>query len=216
MSRRRELIASALRQRFGEVCERVTALPESDSAEIRQFADGVKRQLRARQFGKWEPNSAWLTSNLDCLSALRTVTLDEPLYATPGETPTLEDFAQKLRKAAGDAQLQVELLMARYCVPLNFLIAAEEPVREYVLERLMVQERARIEQHSVAAVSADALLLKLNLISIHASRTTDLRFLDALNYYYELLPSTWQPQSRYKWLLISFLALYARALSWYC
>ena len=215
MSSRRELISRVLQQRFGEVCERVAAVPNSNSAEMDQFTTVVKRQLQARQFRKWELSSVWLTSDLDCLTAMRALTLDEPLPTTPGGTPATEEFAQKLKKAAGDAQLQIELLMARYSVPLNFLIPAEEPVREYVLERLMVQERAKIEQSSVDAVSPDALLLKLNLISIQASLTTDLRFLDALNYYYELLPSTWQPQSRHRWLLTSFLALYARALSWY-
>jgi len=56
-------------------------------------------------------------------------------------------------------------------------------------------------------------LLKLNLISVHASTAIDLRFLDALNYYYELLPVTVFPESQHAWLLISWFALYARALN---
>ena len=81
--------------------------------------------------------------------------------------------------------------------------------------RLMTADRARIENNSADAVNAEDLLLKLNLISVHASTATDLRFLDALNYYYELLPVTVFPESQHAWLLISWFALYARALnSW--
>jgi len=61
-------------------------------------------------------------------------------------------------------------------------------------------------------VNADDLLLRLNLIAIYASFTIDLRYLDALNYYYELLPSAWRPES-HSWLRVSFLNFYARALA---
>jgi hypothetical protein len=147
---------------------------------------------------------------------LRALAVDEPISSTRGEMASPAEFVRKLKETGNDGPLQFELLTIRYRFPLNFLLPPERLVQEHLLERLMVQERARIEQSSVEAVSADALLLKLNLVAIHASCTIDLRFLDALNYYYELLPSTWQPQSRHKWLLISFLAFYARALSWYC
>ena len=60
------------------------------------------------------------------------------------------------------------------------------------------------------AVNSDDLLLRLNLCALYASRASDLRFLDALNYYYELLPAGWQPRGRNPWLLASYLALYAR------
>jgi len=76
----------------------------------------------------------------------------------------------------------------------------------------MVADRSRIEQHSLAVVNADDLLLRLNLIAIYASFTTDLRYLDALNYYYELLPSAWYPESVHNWLRVAFFSFYARAL----
>ena len=63
------------------------------------------------------------------------------------------------------------------------------------------------------AVESSDLWLKLNLVAVYALRVPDLRFLDALNYYYELLPMTWQPQTQHDWLHISYLALYARALA---
>jgi len=77
----------------------------------------------------------------------------------------------------------------------------------------MVSDRSRIERQSPDAIDADDLLLKLNFLGIHASFTTDLRFLDALNYYYELLPSNWYPKSRHNWLLASYWSFYARALT---
>lgn len=76
----------------------------------------------------------------------------------------------------------------------------------------MVQDRARIERQRVASVDDD-LLSKLNLIAIEASTTRDLRFIDALNYYYELLSNFTAPDSEDSRLLfVSFLELYAQAL----
>jgi hypothetical protein len=223
LSRRRELISIALSQRFATVCERITALESSQYQEIAEFSTNVRLQLQAAknrdvpQLEKWAAPDGWLNSDGDCLSALRSLILGEQISSTtPGEIASTEEFVQKLITATGDGPLQFELLTTRYRFPLNFLLATEEPGREYLLERLMVQDRARIERESVESLSADYLLLKLSLISIQASFTTDLRFLDALNYYYELLPLTWQPQSRHKWLLIAFFALYGRALLCYC
>jgi hypothetical protein len=77
----------------------------------------------------------------------------------------------------------------------------------------MVADRSRIEQHSLHLLNSDDLLLRLNLIAIYASFTTDLRYLDALNYYYELLPADWYPESPHNWLRQSFLNFYVRALA---
>ena len=82
-----------------------------------------------------------------------------------------------------------------------------------MLERLMVADRARIEQGSLHLLHADDLLLRLNLIAIYASLTADLRYLDALNYYYELLPADWSPATPHSWLRVSFLNFYRRALA---
>ena len=76
----------------------------------------------------------------------------------------------------------------------------------------MVPDRARIEQQSLHLLDTGDLLLRLNLIAIYASFTNDLRYLDALNYYYELLPSDWYPKSPHNWLRVSFLSFYVRAL----
>jgi len=205
-----------IRQRFGDVCVNVAAMPSLDSPDFMTRVKQLFQQDKTPEFIEWTNASVWRASALDCLTALRALAVDEPISSTQGEVSSPADFVRKLKEAKNDEQLQFELLTVRYAFPLNFLLSSEYLVQEYLLERLMVQDRARIEESSIEAVSADALLLKLNLVAIYSSGTTDLRFLDALNYYYEMLPLTWQPQSRHKWLLISFLALYARALSCYC
>ena len=109
-----------------------------------------------------------------------------------------------------DPQQRFELLTTRYLHPLNVAAPSEHRIREHLLERLMVADRTRIEQQSLHLLNADDLLLRLNLIAIHASFTTDLRYLDALNYYYELLPSDWSTNNS---LRLSFLNFYLRALA---
>ena len=127
--------------------------------------------------------------------------------------PPANDFLNQLKVKSVAREPLFSLLAERYAWPLNFSFAADDQVREYLLMRLMTADRARIENNSAVAVHPDDLLLKLNLISVHASTTTDLRFLDALNYYYELLPVTVFSESQHAWLLISWFALYARALN---
>ena len=129
--------------------------------------------------------------------------------------PSPENFLNQLKLNSAAREPAFSLLAERYAWPLNFSFRAEDDIREYLLMRLMTAYRARIEKNSAGAVNTDDLLLKLNLISVHAATGTDLRFLDALNYYYELLPVNWHPESQHPGLLISWFALYARALnSW--
>jgi hypothetical protein len=82
---------------------------------------------------------------------------------------------------------------------------------EDVLSRLMVQDRARLERQPVPSLDDD-LLSKLIVIGTEASTTRDLRFIDALNYYYELLSPIATPGTEHSWMFISFLQLYAQAL----
>jgi hypothetical protein len=112
-----------------------------------------------------------------------------------------------------DPARRVLLLADRYSSPLSFTLAEEMEVREHVLMRLMTHDRAAIEKGKSAQVTGDDLLLKLNLIALMAARTTDLRFLDALNYYYELPRAVWPPRARDDTLMASYHALYAQALA---
>ena len=135
---------------------------------------------------------------------------DEPVECTETARPDEASFFNDLQASIRDPQRRFELLATRYLHPLNVAASSEHRVREHLLERLMVADRARIEQHSLHLLNANDLLLRLNLIAIYASFTTDLRYLDALDYYYELLPSDWSPNNS---LRLSFLNFYLRALA---
>ena len=126
--------------------------------------------------------------------------------------PDESSFFNELQASIREPQRRFELLTSRYLHPLNVAASSEYRVREHLLERLMVADRSRIEQHSLHLLNAGDLLVRLNLTAIYASFTTDLRYLDALNYYYELLPSAWYQESPHSWLRASFLSFYIRAL----
>ena len=139
--------------------------------------------------------------------------IDMLLIDLSNDRPVARPQAHLMPRAPrNDAERRFQLLTKRYSCPLNFSQSAEDGIREHVLTRLMAHDRARIEKTSVEAVESSDLLLRLNLVALHAARVPDLRFLDALNYYYELLPRSWRPQTQHGWLLISYFALYARAL----
>ena len=218
---RQELIANALVGRFDELrSERIEPLaPEKfyqDASFVSQLREEIANasldHLGSPQFSISEPG-LWLESDGDCLSTLRALSLGEPLLFREAEHPAVTPFVRALHEQQRNATMRFEILTQRYACPINFGLAAEVEIREYVLTRLMVHDRAVIERRSVAEVNSDDLLLKLNLLAVHAQSTTDLRFLDALNYYYELLPAKWSPQGKHNWLLASYLGLYARALA---
>jgi hypothetical protein len=218
---RRELIASALAQRFTELRGRIAAqlAPE-------KFADaeGFVSEVRARLLNaspadlnnsvpETSAHGAWTEADTDCLASLRALSLGQVLRLRPARPPSVDSFVEALAISRGDPRERFRLLAERYSCPLNFTLPSEDAAREHVLTRLMAQDRARVERETVEAVDADDLLLRLNLVALYASRASDLRFLDALNYYYELLPAGWQLRGSHTWLLASYFALYARALA---
>jgi len=218
MSARVELIVNALQTQLEVVRTRLVNLnPE-------QFGDAgtYVKQLKER-IAEWSPaeesipevTNRWMEVNGDCLEALRILSLGDQLPMSETRAPSVSapDFLQSMMDCRADPQRRVELLTNRYACPVNFNAAAEQDIREHLLNRLMVQDRSQIGRDSVAAVDALDLLLKLNLIALHAPATSDLRFLDALNYYYELLPADWVPRARHAWLAASFPGFYARALA---
>lgn len=218
---REKLIAEALADRLSDLCQsRVAKLkPENFNASA-QFVSQVREQLRnisfkslARSTSNRVTPHGWLNSDLNCLSSLQALAVGRSLRGTEAAPHPVEPFIQELNEHKRDPGRRFELLTERYSSPMNFGLASEDLIREHVLERLMVQDRAQIEMRSVNKISSDDLLLKLNLIAVHALFTPDLRFLDALNYYYELLPADWVPSARHGWLLASYFGLYARALA---
>ena len=199
MSTRQQIIVNALRQRYGEVCNTASGFDPN------AFGEG-------RHFRKWTAPNTWFESKSDSLTAIRALAADEEDECFEAPAPDERSFFDDLQASSREPQQRFELLTKRYCHPLNIAAPSEHIVREHLLERLMVPDRSRIEQHSLHLLDAGDLFLRLNLVAIYASFTTDLRYLDALNYYYELLPSGWQPESPYSWLRVSFLNFYLRAL----
>jgi len=184
---RQQIIANALRQRYEEVCKSAS-----------------------QPLSKWSAPVAWFESGSDSLTAIRALAADDPVECIEAVPPDEPAFFNDLMTFIRKPQRRFELLTTRYLHPLNIAAPSEHRVREHLLERLMVADRARIEQQSLHLLNADDLLLRLILIAIYASFTTDLRYLDALNYYYELLPADWSANNS---LRASFLNFYLRALA---
>ena len=181
------------------------------------FVSRLRKQFagapEAQQFRKWTAPETWFESTFDSLAAIRALAADEPLEWKATEPPQDSDFLRDLQAATREPQRRFDLLTARYLHPLNVAAPSDRRIREHVLESLMVADRGRIERHSLDPLNPDDLLLRLNLIAINASMTDDLRYLDALNYYYELLPAAWYPESAHNWLRVSYLSFYLRALA---
>jgi hypothetical protein len=217
LSRRQQIIANALRQRCGEVCNTASQLAPNAFGEMSDFVSRLQKQLitaaEGPQFRNWTAPETWFESSGDSLAAIRALAANEEVQCIVGAPPGELGFFDDLQVAIREPQRRFDLLTTRYLHPLNIAAPSEYRVREHLLERLMVADRSRIEKHSLHLLNADDLLLRLNLIAIYASFTTDLRYLDALNYYYELLPSDWCPESFHRWLRVSFFSFYARALA---
>lgn len=214
---RERLISAALHERLNELRGALVArlAPE-------KFGDAAPFVSEVRElYGTAAPAdlknapapAGWADTDADCLTSLRALALGGAMPLRRAEPPPVDAFVKDLAASRNDPERRFRLLAERYVWPLNFCRAGEDVAREHVLTRLMVQDRARLERETLEAADADDLLLRLNLLALHASRTSDLRFLDALNYYYELLPAEWRPRGRHGWLLASYLALYARALA---
>jgi hypothetical protein len=216
----KELISIAVARRLSEVRERVNRFDPEMFGDEGFFLTSVKEVLLAQpdRISTLTPFSApadWVAADTVCLTSLRVLSLHGPKTMPRAPHPPAGDFLNQLKKKSAARELMFSLLAERYAWPLNFSFAADDEVREYLLMLLMTADRTRIENNSAGDLNPDDLLLKLNLIGVHAATGTDLRFLDALNYYYELLPASVFPESQHPWLLISWWALYARALnSW--
>lgn len=225
MSMRIKIISHALKERFHDVT--VEVMPrlstESVGSEVAPFVNDVRQKLTnasladVRNFmGDIKEPVAWMESQEETTfgAALFARALGYPQHLHLVEPPPVEPFLELLTASRADPKLRVQLLTERYVNPLNFTLPQEREVREFVLTRLMANERARIEKGSIETVNADDLLVMLNCVAVYAACGTDLRFLDALNYYYELLPMGWHRGAKQQAVLLaSYLALYAGALA---
>jgi hypothetical protein len=106
---------------------------------------------------------------------------------------------------------RMEFLYDRYRCPLNIGLPSETDVAEELLRQLMVPDRGKLEAGT--EFDAEMVLLKLNLVGVRAMVTRDLRYLDALNYFYEL-PRRSLMRMRSNPRLHSFwMCIYAQLLS---
>ena len=213
---RERLISAALNDRFLELRGAlVTRLVPENFALAAPFAAEVRELFRTAEPVELKnafTSSGWAEADADCLASLRALALGRALPVRHAVEPSpVDSFVSRLDASRNDAEQSFHLLTERYRWPLNFCLTAEEAAREHVLARLMVRDRARALKEGDAS---EDLLLRLNLVALYAARASDLRFLDALNYYYELLPAEGRQQhGRNSWLLASYFALYARALA---
>jgi hypothetical protein len=227
MSIRSKLISDALTQRFRELCdERGQGLGFLRfGGGVNPFAQRVRQKLfnispaqLSEPMGGMMRHDYWAQSQQPHLikfsPALFAIALGDEMSPASEEHPPVEPFMELLTTAASEPKRRVALLMERYSYPLNFTLPDEDVVREYVLTRVMSHYRSLIEKGSVQAINGDDLMVMLNLVAVHATRSPDLRFLDALNYYYELLPTKWYLRAHLQAALFaSYFALYARALA---
>ncbi len=218
---RRELVRRALASRLLELrADHIEGLRPQEFGAQAAFVRELQAQV-LKEGEAWPGPSVtslaitggWTEWAGDCLEALRKLSLREELSLSLSDAPAVEPFLSSLRASAGEAALRFRLTVERYSCPLNIALDGEESVRERLLERLMVQDRARIERGGMEAGGFDDALLKLNLVAVCAINLRDLRYLDALNYYYELRPESWKPSEHLRWLLVSWFGLYAQALS---
>ena len=218
MSRHRELISNALKERFREICD--TPRLSTAACGPANFFDDVRQKLSGISIADMRnlilyPRGLdyWTTSEIGFRRSLLALSLGHSPDFRSCEQPPPAPFMKLLTAARADPERRIQLLAERYSSPLNFTLPPEDEVREYVLMRLMTHDRARLEKESQAEVNGDDLLLKLNLVAVMAARTTDLRFLDALNYYYELPRLLWPSRACDDSLMASYYALYAQALA---
>jgi len=93
---------------------------------------------------------------------------------------------------------------------LNIGTVSEFGVAEELLRQSMVPDRGKLE--TGAECDVDMVLLKLNLVGIRAMITRDLRFLDALNYFYELPQRSMTRMRANPHYLAFWLCIYAQLL----
>lgn len=220
-----KIISHVLKERFSELVDKVIPRLSTEGMgyEVDAFVDDVRLKLTyasladvRKLMGNVREPVAWMESqdNATFCAALFACALGYPPHLHPVEHPPVEPFLELLTETRSDAERRVQLLTERYNNPLNFTLPQEKEVREFVLMRVMAHERARVEKVSVETVKVDDLLVMLNYVAVYAACGTDLRFLDALNYYYELLPMRWHRGAEQQAVLLaSYLALYAGALA---
>ena len=213
MSTREDAILDALQRRLSDVRDRIAGLKPEALGDAGEYLKRLQQSFSSENLSGDDVSLARAPSDgANCVAALCAISLTSAPIDSTIQPADAAQFLELLKQCRDDSEKRFRLLAERFSWPPTLSLSTEAEIREHVLTRLMVRDRARIEEQSIASVDADDLLLKLNLVAVHSRETDDLRFLDALNYYYELLPTDWVPRARHVSLVVSFLGLYARAL----
>ena len=200
LRRRAELRKSWRRFISSECLESLGSLAK----EIESFLSG-QDACRDWQFAA---TGTWLNCDASFMDCLRAIALGRNIEHRPSDTPPPRLLPLDLSKLSSNERF--EALCARYRCPLNIGIASEFDVAEELLRQLMVPDRAKLEAE--AEFDVDMVLLKLNLVGIRAMIGRDLRYLDALNYFYELPRRSLTRMRANPLLFASWLCIYAQLL----
>jgi hypothetical protein len=182
---REEILRRALLRRRGELRKSWKRFISAECLEsLGSLAPEVASFLSGQDsIHDWRRVSSltWMNCDEKFLDSLRLIALAEKIEYQPLDSSPAPLSPVNLNKLSSNERLQA--LCARYRCPLNIGTASEFDVAEELLRQLMVPDRAKIE--AGAEFDVDMVLLKLNLVGIRAMITRDLRFLDALNCFYE-------------------------------
>jgi len=151
----------------------------------------------------------WTDCDASFLDSFCVIALGGKVEYRPRDTGPAPLLPLELNKLSRDERFNA--LCTRYRCPLNIGAASESGVAEELLRQLMVPDRAKLETGD--EFDADFVLLKLNLVGVRAMITRDLRFLDALNYFYELPRRSLARMRTSPRFLVFWLCIYAQLLS---
>ena len=150
----------------------------------------------------------WMNCDASFAANLRGIALAHNVERWPSGAGPEPLFVADFNKLSRNERIKV--LCDRYRCTLNIGLASESDVAEELLRQLMVPDRAKLE--AGRECDAEMVLLKLNLVGVRAMITRELRFLDALNYFYELPPRSLRPVRSNPRLLAFWLCIYAQLL----
>jgi hypothetical protein len=213
LDRRKEILRGALLRRRAELRKSWKLFISTEGLEsLGSLAPEVESFLSGQGLiHDWRSAATftWIDCNASFLDCLRAIALVGKIEYRPSDANPPRLSPLDLNKLSSDERLKI--LYARYRCPLNIGVASESDVAEELLRQLMVSDRAKLEGGEEFNVGL--VLLKLNFVGIRAMITRDLRFLDALNYFYEL-PQRSLARMRADPRFLSFwLCIYAQLLS---
>jgi len=207
------VLRGALLRRRTELRKSWRHLMPSDCLEsLGVFAKEVESFLsRVDAFRDWRFAAAftWMNCDASFMDCLDAMALARDIEHRASNTGPVGLSLVSFNKLASNQRS--EILCDRYQCPLNIGLHSESDVAEELLRQLMVPDRAKLE--AGAEFDVDMVLLKLNLVGARAMITRDLRYLDALNYFYELPRRSLTRMRANPRFLASWLCIYAQLLS---